>query len=221
MLICNVSKICKECLERKFIFNFKENKVTKDKRNKICIYCRELKRKIYNQSDKRKESILKYNSNNKDKIKESKKRYYERNKYLVMERTFKWKKENKDKIKEGSRKRYLKKKDEILEHNKKWNKNNSVKMRSYCHKRRLKLRETKDSETYTKEDIGFLYKSQTGLCVICRKELNENFHIDHIYPVSKGGNNTKFNIQLLCPSCNQHKSDIDPIDYMQSRGFLI
>lgn len=30
-----------------------------------------------------------------------------------------------------------------------------------------------------------------------------------------------WNLQLLCPTCNQQKNAHDPIDFMQSRGFLL
>jgi hypothetical protein len=32
---------------------------------------------------------------------------------------------------------------------------------------------------------------------------------------------TDFNVQLLCATCNLNKNAKDPIDFMQSRGFLL
>ncbi len=40
-------------------------------------------------------------------------------------------------------------------------------------------------------------------CRICKKD--EDLTIDHIVPMSKGGDNTKDNLQVLCMKCNQFK----------------
>lgn len=40
-------------------------------------------------------------------------------------------------------------------------------------------------------------------------------------PLARGGTNQRTNLQLLCPPCNLSKSAKDPIDFMQSRGFLL
>lgn len=63
--------------------------------------------------------------------------------------------------------------------------------------------------------------SQKWLCVICRKNILNSYHVDHIIPLAKGGMHEPKNIQILCPSCNVRKSAKDPIDYMQERGFLL
>lgn len=44
-----------------------------------------------------------------------------------------------------------------------------------------------------------------GQCAVCGSR--ENLQYDYIVPTSEGGNNTLDNLQLLCKSCNQEKSD--------------
>lgn len=67
-----------------------------------------------------------------------------------------------------------------------------------------------------------LFKLQRGLCACgCGKPLGENYHLDHRMPLALGGTNTDDNMQLLCPTCNLQKSVKHPIEFMQSRGFLI
>jgi len=46
-----------------------------------------------------------------------------------------------------------------------------------------------------------------GVCGICGGDVDpQDFHIDHIVPVSKGGTHTYDNVQVAHPSCNSRKS---------------
>jgi 5-methylcytosine-specific restriction endonuclease McrA len=66
-----------------------------------------------------------------------------------------------------------------------------------------------------------LYKLQRGKCACCSLPLGDNYHLDHIMPLALGGSNTDDNIQLLRQRCNGQKHASHPIDFMQSRGFLL
>ena len=66
--------------------------------------------------------------------------------------------------------------------------------------------------------IAELQKWKCAVCGVC---LKNGYHIDHIYPLSKGGKHEPYNLQLLCKQCNLTKSAKDPIEFMQSKGFLI
>lgn len=66
-----------------------------------------------------------------------------------------------------------------------------------------------------------LLELQKGKCACCAKPLKGLYHLDHIMPISRGGENTELNVQLLLPRCNLSKNAKDPIDYMQSKGFLL
>lgn len=63
---------------------------------------------------------------------------------------------------------------------------------------------------------------QQGKCPVCRADLRETgHHLDHIEALSKGGVHEDSNVQLLCPPCNMAKHTKHPIEFMQSRGFLL
>jgi len=49
-----------------------------------------------------------------------------------------------------------------------------------------------------------VWRRDEGRCVQCGS--NENLEFDHIIPFSRGGSNTKRNVQLLCETCNRKKS---------------
>ena len=53
-----------------------------------------------------------------------------------------------------------------------------------------------------------MMSQQDHKCVICRTDIDDICHIDHIYPVSLGGSNTLDNLQLLCPECNMGKGNL-------------
>lgn len=46
---------------------------------------------------------------------------------------------------------------------------------------------------------------ESKVCGICDKQILENYHLDHIIPLSKGGEHSEKNLQLTHPSCNQKK----------------
>ena len=69
--------------------------------------------------------------------------------------------------------------------------------------------------------IEKLMNLQHGKCACCGELLYDDFHVDHIIPLSLGGTNTDDNIQLLKSTCNLKKRNMHPIDFMQSKGMLL
>ena len=61
------------------------------------------------------------------------------------------------------------------------------------------------------------YGEQAGNCNGCRTHFDDpaHFHIDHIYPKSKGGPWMLDNLQLLCGRCNTVKGD-RPMEYLNA-----
>jgi 5-methylcytosine-specific restriction endonuclease McrA len=44
-----------------------------------------------------------------------------------------------------------------------------------------------------------------GECSQCKKPLPADWHADHVYPWSRGGETAATNGQALCPRCNRKK----------------
>jgi 5-methylcytosine-specific restriction endonuclease McrA len=91
--------------------------------------------------------------------------------------------------------------------------------RTTCINRRA--RKAGNGGTHTQADIQFLFETQQGKCVCCRKSIKKKYHIDHIVPLAMGGGSEKANLQLLCPTCNTRKCALHPVEFMQRNGYLI
>ena len=52
-------------------------------------------------------------------------------------------------------------------------------------------------------------KRDGGKCVLCGASPPTNLEVDHIIPVSKGGDDSLSNLRTLCANCNKGKSDKD------------
>lgn len=86
--------------------------------------------------------------------------------------------------------------------------------------RRARKRES--GGTLSKGLAERLFQLQRGKCACgCKQPLGDNYHRDHIIPLALGGTNTDDNMQLLTATCNLSKGAKHPIDFMQSRGYLL
>ncbi len=89
------------------------------------------------------------------------------------------------------------------------------------YKKNRRARKSGAEGKFTCEDISRIRKSQKDKCACCGIKMNGKGSVDHIVALSKGGTNWPSNIQLLCGPCNSSKHARDPIEFMQSRGFLL
>lgn len=100
-----------------------------------------------------------------------------------------------------------------------WSKENPDRNNAYRANR--KARKLGVGGAHTAVQVKALFIKQKGKCAICKCGIENGYHRDHIVPLFRGGSNGIDNIQLLCRSCNQHKHARDPIQHMQSLGFLL
>ena len=99
-----------------------------------------------------------------------------------------------------------------------WAKAHPESIRIKSHNRRNKVAA---SGKLSKGLIAKLFKLQKGKCPCCKQSLGDNYHLDHQMPLALGGSNSDENMQLLRAVCNQQKHAKHPVDFMQSRGFLL
>ena len=140
---------------------------------------------------------------NRSAVAEKAKQYYANNKEKVIARVTVYRESNIESIRAAGRRYYQE----------------NIDLRRVSN-HRMRAQRDKSEGVHTKADIINLKAKQKNTCACCRKKLTA-YHIDHIKPLSKGGSDWPENIQLLCPRCNQRKSNKDPIEFMQQNGYLL
>lgn len=94
-----------------------------------------------------------------------------------------------------------------------------VKAQKKVVKARRRARILNASGSHTSVDIFLQRKAQTDKkgrlhCWWCGKIIkDEDYHLDHVIPLSRGGSNGADNIVLSCPKCNLAKSAKNPQEF--------
>lgn len=149
-----------------------------------------------------KADAAKWSGENPEKVKESSDKYRAANTEKLNARTAKWQAENPDK-----------RRGKVSN----WRAANPDATRVHDQNRR-----TRNIGKLSKMLVGSLFRLQQGKCACgCKRALGDDYHLDHIMPLALGGTNTDSNIQLLRAQCNLQKHAKHPVDFMQSRGFLL
>jgi 5-methylcytosine-specific restriction endonuclease McrA len=55
-------------------------------------------------------------------------------------------------------------------------------------------------------------------CPYCGKDMGNDPHCDHVYPVSKGGLSTPQNMVYVCLDCNLKKTDLTLTQFIKKHG---
>jgi 5-methylcytosine-specific restriction endonuclease McrA len=85
-----------------------------------------------------------------------------------------------------------------------------------------RARKQKAGGSHTHAEVVSLHELQRGKCARCKKRVPlSKVHRDHRMPLALGGDDSIYNIQLLCKACNLSKSARHPIDDAQRRGLLL
>ena len=98
---------------------------------------------------------------------------------------------------------------------KQWRLANPEAAQASSHQTNLKLKHPKAYETSDITVKGlrdWLKERRDTACTYCG---NPGVHIDHIVPLSKGGEHTWTNITISCKSCNVSKSDMQLDEWLE------
>lgn len=93
--------------------------------------------------------------------------------------------------------------------------------RASVHKRRV-AKMGLGSASITPQALVEIFTSQKRRCAMCRINLTRSErHLDHIVPLSRGGDHDRRNVQFLCRPCNLSKHAKDPLTFSRERGLLL
>ena len=244
-------KTCTACGETKPLPDFNAKKSSPDGRATRCRVCSRKAGAEYRAANPEKLSAYQvaYRKNNPDRLRERKAADYRKRAEELKKKSAAWYSANKERASACGKKRYAENADEIKQRVKNYRLSNPEKIKLDQAKHRLKNKDkakayyaewrVKNPEIAKQHrqnrrarvkaatgrlSLGLekkLLRLQNGKCACCKRPLGDDYHMDHIMPLALGGTNTDDNIQLLRARCNRQKNAKDPIEFMQSRGFLL
>ena len=167
--------------------------------------------KLYtqNNSDKLQEAKKLYYQSNRDKILESHKVYYEKNKEKIQEQNKAYFKTNLEKV-TSKRVAYWKAHpEEKKKIQATYRRTHPEKIKENDVKRRARKAGAEKNDL-TASQWREIKEAHKHKCVYCGKKF-KNLTMDHITPLSKGGNHTVSNVVPACISCNSKKHTNPPL----------
>ena len=233
---------CKKCgteQQKQYRKNNKEQIAEQQKqwREQNKERCRELKKRWdKNNKDKKAEHDKKYRESHKEQLSEKKKLYYEKNKeylskykkrYHELNREIRIKKskenyqKNKERILQHNKENYQKNKERILQHNKQYRQSprgQVVQFNAYNNRR---LKEQNQGSGITEEQWLEMMKyfnwecAYSGECIGYKNTRS----IDHITPISRGGEHEIWNVVPMYRPYNSSKQDKDLLEWYKEQDF--
>jgi 5-methylcytosine-specific restriction endonuclease McrA len=152
-----------------------------------------------------------YNAANKDKISATNKARYRENHNELLRKQRADREANREEFIEKRRRHYEVNKAHEAASHKLWCLANRE--RQAAHRQNRRAREQQADGRFTTQDVLDLYARQQGRCAYCQIQFQNNFHVDHVIPLAKGGTNWPSNLALACAFCNLskgHKLDWEP-----------
>jgi 5-methylcytosine-specific restriction endonuclease McrA len=195
-------KTCSKCGIEKELSQFHFKNKTKGTYRGECKLCQ------HKRQDK-------YRKTNQKKISDRNKQYYKNNVEKFSEKNRYYYEANTEKINESSKKRYQNNAERIRERQRQYFQTENGKRA--IENGYLKRRSYKNKVHFTPLDRSKLLDRDNWECQCCGIKVHDRrtgdwntydkAHIDHVVPISHGGNSEPSNLQVLCRTCNLSKSN--------------
>src|SRR5882672_2199350 len=195
-------KTCRDCHISKPFQEFHRDKTSDDGHVNLCKLCKKAYNELWYQrnfvriQDRKKSHYHKH----KDEIKVQHKTYYENNKKRLKPTMETYRKEHVEESRQMKRRWRLAHLEHLQILNKIWRLNNPEKRRAN-HARRRALKQ--QATVIEKVEIALIFMRDRGICSICGKKVQrKEATLDHIIPLSRGGNHSYQNSSLAHGRCN-------------------
>ena len=128
--------------------------------------------------------------------------HYQRNLDACKDRSAQWYQDNSGQFKRTNSRWHAANRPKSNAAIKRWKANNPEKVRQADERRRALI-----FGAFVEDiDRNVVYNLKAGMCGICKKYILGKFHVDHIIPLSRGGEHSYANVQAAHPLCNQKKN---------------
>ena len=202
--------------------NFYKEKACKYGLESICKKCKsEYSKQHYEDNrDKISERHKQYREKNKDKIAEQRKQHYENNKDKIAEQQKKHYEDNRDKRLEQCKQYRENNKDKIAEQRKQYYSTPQGQVVAFNINCRRRTREENQGSGITKEQWLEMMQYFDWKCAYSGEKLKKGTRtIDHIKPLSKGGEHEIWNVVPMYRPYNISKHDKDMEEWYQEQDF--
>jgi len=229
------TKRCSKCKETKSVTEFSKDRCQKDGLQSKCKSCgrqyyqenREKKLeyvKQYYQENRGRilKKVKQYRQENKEKIREYKKQYYHENRERILEYSRQLYQENRERRSENNKQYYQENRGRILKKVKQYRQENKEKIREYKKQYRQENR-----DYYLECSRRYVALKRSAIpehllnCKVERQRLVDiyalrqrisdatgiEYHVDHMWPLSKGGPHWSGNLQIIPADENLSKRD--------------
>lgn len=139
---------------------------------------------------------------NPERVRATKHVYRKNNAILINQYNRDWRANNLEQSRETSRTYYATHKDRVR-----------------ATQLRRRARKMNAEGTFVIDDIKSLHETQNDLCAYCGIRLFNQYEIEHMNPLIRGGSNWPDNLCLSCPSCNRSKSSKTVAEWMAVRSW--
>ena len=207
-----ITKVCSKCGIEKTVSEF--NKYSKGEYG-VRAACKQCMSE-YRKANKEKIQLQKHIwfQKNKEHVYAKRKNLPEEVKVKRAKAKAEWSKKNLDKIRDQGRINRLKRKEHYTLKAKEWAEKNKDKIKVIKNNYKHKRREIERSTPIPSNELHRWEKEQIKICSYCGCDCIDNYHIDHIEPLSTGGGHSIDNLTIACPTCNLSKNNKSMIIWM-------